>query len=129
MSTELCFPGSRSRRWLGAGPLARDLERFASRLSAEGYSHPSAKAKLRLLRNLSTWLEREGLGVDTLDEGRFDAFLRTRAPQGRPRGEAATGRQLLSHLRREGRIAAAPADADGDAQIRRIERIYSPRCG
>ena len=124
MSTELFFPGPRSRRWLRAGPLAPDLDRFAARLAAEGYSHPSARDKLRLLRNLSTWLEREGHGIETLDEQRFDVFLRTRAPRSRRRGEAATGRQMLSHLRREGRIPPAPADADGDGPIRGIERIY-----
>ena len=124
MSTELFFPGPRSQRWLRVGPLSRDLDGFAAWLAAEGYAHPSARDKLRMFRNLSVWLERKRLGAEALDEQRFKVFLRTRGPQSKQRGEAATSRQLLSYLRREGRIPAAPADADSDLPIGRVERIY-----
>ena len=106
------------------GPLAGDLDGFAARLAAEGYAHPSARDKLRLFRNLSIWLERERLGVEALDEQRFSVFLRTRGARSKRRGEATTGRQLLSHLRREGRIPAAPTNPDSDSPIRRIEHIH-----
>ena len=124
MSIKLFFPGSRSQRWLRAGPLAPYLDGFAARLAAKGYANRSALDKLRLIRNLSVWLEGERLGVDALDEQRFDVFLRTRGTRSQARGEAATGRQLLSHLRREDRIPAASAGAGTDSPIRRTERIY-----
>ena len=124
MSTELFFPGSRSQRWLRAGPLAPDLDGFAAQLAADGYANRPALDKLRLVRNLSVWLAGERLGVEALDEQRFEVFLRTRGTRSQARGESATGRQLLSGLRREGRIPAASAVAGSDGPITRIERIY-----
>ena len=124
MSTKLFLPGSRSQKWLYVGPLSGDLDGFAAWLAAQGYVHPSARVKLRLVRNLSFWLEQEGLGVEALDEQRYEAFLLTRGPRSKPRDEAATGRQLLSWLHDSGRIPAAPADPGSDSPIGRIERIY-----
>ena len=124
MSIELFSPGSRSRRWLRAGPLAPDLDGFAAQLAADGYVNRSVLNKLRLVRNLSVWLAGERLGAEALDEQRFEVFLRSRGTRSQANGEAVTGRMLLSHLRREGRIPAAFAGAGSDDPIRRIERIY-----
>ena len=105
MSIELFFPGPRSQRWLRVGPLADDLDGFAADLAAQRYAHESVRNKLRLVRHLSLWLESEGLGAEALDEGRFETFLLTRGPRRAPQGEAATGRQLLAHLRSKGRTS------------------------
>ena len=70
MSTEFYFPSRTSQRWLRVGPLAGDLDRFATRLKAQGYARPSAVNRLRLVSNLSRWLEHQGLGVVALDEPR-----------------------------------------------------------
>ena len=40
MSTEFYFPSRTSQRWLRVGPLAGDLDRFATRLKAQGYPAP-----------------------------------------------------------------------------------------
>ena len=124
MSIELFFPGPRSQRWLRVGSLARDLDGFAAGLAAQGYARQTAGNKLRLVRHLSLWLESEGLGAEALDEGRFETFLLTRGPRRVPQGEAATGRQLLRHLRHEGRIPEANKDTDSADAISRIERTY-----
>ena len=108
MSTEFYFPSRTSRRWLHVGPLAGDLEGFAARLKAQGYARPSAVSKLRLVSNLSRWLEHQGLGVEAFDEPRVEAFLLTRGPRYVQRGEATTARQLASHLRASARIAELP---------------------
>ena len=124
MSLELFSLGPRSQRWLRVGPLARDLDGFATDLAAQGYACQTAGNKLRLVRNLSLWLESEGLGAEALDEGRFEAFLRTREPRRAPQGEVTTGRQLLSHLRSKGRIPDVAEGADGGDAITPIERAY-----
>ena len=124
MSLELLSLGPRSRRWLRVGPLARDLDGFATDLAAQGYARQTAGNKLRLVRHLSLWLESEGLGAEALDEGRFETFLQTREPRRAPQGEVATGRQLLSHLRSKGRIPDAAEDTDSGDAITRIERTY-----
>ena len=125
MSTEYFFPALRSRQWLRVGPLAGDLDGFATWLAAEGYARPSAKGKLRLVRNLSFWLEQEGRGVEALDEQRFEAFLLTRGPRSNPRDAAATGRQLLRYLRGKGRIPVASPDPGVDCPLGRIEGAYA----
>ncbi len=124
MSLELFSLGPRSQRWLRVGPLARDLDGFATDLAAQGYARQTAGNKLRLVRHLSLWLESEGLGAEALDEGRFETFLQTREPRRAPQGEVATGRQLLSHLRSKGRIPDAAEDTDSGDAITRIERTY-----
>ena len=124
MSIELFFPGPRSPRWLRVGPLARDLDGFAADLAAQGYASQTAVIKLRLVRHLSLWLENEGLGAEALDEGRFETFLLTRGPRRVAQGEAATGRQLLSYLRHEGRIPEIPEDTDCADAISQIVRTY-----
>ena len=124
MSTEFYFPSRTSQRWLRVGPLAGDLDRFATRLKAQGYAHPSAVSKLRLVSNLSRWLEHQGLGVEALDEPRIEAFLLTRGPRCVQRGEATTARQLLSHLRASGRIALAPSSPENSNPFAQIERRY-----
>ena len=106
------------------GPLAGDLDRFATRLEAQGYTRPSAVSKLRLVSNLSRWLEHQGLEVEALDEPRIEAFLLTRGPRCVRRGEATTTRQLLSHLRASGRIALAPSSPENSNPFAQIERRY-----
>ena len=124
MSIESFFPGTRSQRWLRVGPLADVLHGFAVWLAAQGYTRKSARTKLRLVRHLSLWLESEGLGTESLDEERFERFLLTRGSRNVRNGEAATGRQLLIHLRHEGRIPDAPVDTGGDDAITRVEGTY-----
>ncbi len=127
MSIEFYFSSRASQRWLRVGPLADALDQFAARLAAQGYSHRSAVSKLRLVRNLSRWLVRQGLGVEALDEPRIEAFLLTRGPRCVHSGDAATARQLLCHLRADGRIPLAapfPQNPDPFAPIEdRYERF------
>ena len=106
------------------GPLGSDLDGFAAWLAAQGYARITARNKLRLVRNLSRWLEQEGLDLKALDERQFEAFLLTRGPRRKPRHEVTTGRQLLSHLRGKGRIRAGSPGPGADGPIGRIERIY-----
>jgi len=104
--------------------LARDLDGFVADLAEQGYAHGTIAHKLRLVRHLSFWLESEGLGAEALDEGRLETFSLTRGSRRVPQGEAATGRQLLTHLRREGRIPEAHEETDSADAISRLERTY-----
>ena len=122
MSTELFFSDPAIRQRLRVGPLASDIDGFATQLAANGYAHATAKEKLRLARDVSRWLEHQGLGVDVLDEQSTESFLLDR---GRERtSEAATCRQLLSYLRELGRVSTAPLDPSIDTPVDRIERVY-----
>ena len=124
MSIELFYAGSRSRRALRVGPLACELDGFAAWLATQGYARQTGAAKLRLVKRLSLWLENEGLGAEALDEECFERFLGTCGPRGKPNGGVVLGRELLAHLRREGRIPDAPAETRSTDAIARIGRTY-----
>ena len=106
-SIEHFLPNPESRQRLHAGPLARDIDGFATWLAVEGYARSSVRAKLQFIADLSRWLEHRELTVEALDEQRVEAFLHTRELRLRRRGDATTGRQLLGHLRENARIPAA----------------------
>ena len=118
------FPTSRSRRRLRTGPLAHDIDGFAAWLAAEGYAYKTARMKLWLTRNVSCWLEQQGLGIEALNERRFDAFQLSRGGRRPPRDHASTGRQLLRYLRDNSRVPPAASDRSADDPIGRIPRRY-----
>jgi site-specific recombinase XerD len=95
------------------GPLASHVEAFAAQLLHKGYAQTTARAKCDLLTDLSRWLERRGLPLAGLDEGRLTQFLATRRQRNKTRrGDRAAGRQLLEHLRELEEIAAAAQRID-----------------
>ena len=125
MSVELFFPTETSQERLRVGPLARDIDGFAGWVAAEGYAQRTAVQKLCSVSSLSRWLEDEGLGIEDLDELRFEAFLRTGRAHSKTSGVATTGRQLLSHLRENRRIPPAPTNSESTDPFRQIERAYT----
>lgn len=124
MSTEFFFPNPTSQQGLRVGPLTCDIDGFAAQLAVDGYAHSSARDKLRLISDLSRWLEHEGLGVEGLDEQRIEAFLLARGSRRTAQREATTLRQLLSYLRENERIPAAPSGRSSDCPIARLARAY-----
>lgn len=95
------------------GPLASHVEAIAARLLHKGYAQNTVRAKCDLLADLSRWLDRRGLPLAALDEGRLTQFLATRRRRSKTRrGDRATGRQLLEHLRELEQIAAPVHSVD-----------------
>lgn len=125
MSVELFFPTKRNQERLRGGPLSRDIDGFAAWVAAHGYAQRTAKEKLCSVSSFSRWLEDEGLGIDDLDELRFEAFLRSGRAHSRTSKVATTGRQLLSYLRENRRIPAAPIEPENITSICQIERTYT----
>ena len=122
MSTDLFFPDPAIRQRLRAGPLASDIDGFAEHLAGEGFARATAKEKLRLVSELSRWLERQGLGVEVLDEQRTATFIQER---GRARtGDTATCRDLLCYLRRRDRIPLTPSRERIVGPTEQLEQDY-----
>jgi site-specific recombinase XerD len=110
-------------RWY-AGPLGDHIDGFAKLLFDQGYATNTAKTKIRLVADLSRWLERKQLTVRDLDENRINDYLRFRANHLAPnRNDQPTFRVLLEQLRNDGLIRASPPDVK-DGQIDRIENDY-----
>ena len=124
MTMQLFFSNPESFQRLRAGPLADDLDGFAAWMAAEGFAPSTSREKLRLASDLSLWLDGCGLALDALDERRVEEFLQALDPQRRRHSDAATGRQLLAHLRQQGRVPAAPAVPHPEGRIEQIQRAY-----
>ncbi len=124
MTIQLFFSTPERRQRLRAGPLSDEVGGFAAWLAAEGFNPNTGRQKLRLVSDLSRWLDDSGLAVDALDERRVAEFLQALDPQRRRGGDAATGRQLLAHLRQNGRVPDATPVPPPEGRIEQIQRAY-----
>jgi len=103
-------------RRLQAGPLGAYVDAIVGDLADRGFAAATATYALRLLADLSTWLQGQGRSVAGLDESMVEAFLRHRYQRRRPnREDHPTLARLLAQLR-EAAVAAPlrPAVASGE---------------
>ena len=61
-----------------SGPLTCHRDGFAAELTALGYTDLSAANQLRLMADLSRWLEAEGVALDRIDRDVVDRFIAKR---------------------------------------------------
>lgn len=111
-----CVPSPVVLRRLQAGPLGAYVDAVVGDLADRGFAAATATYALRLLADLSTWLQGQGRGVAGLDESMVEAFLRHRYQRRRPnREDHPTLARLLAQLR-EAAVAAPlrPAVASGE---------------
>lgn len=119
-----------------SGPLAPYAAGYAAELARVGYTASGATLQLRLVADLSAWLEREGIEPGSLAPAEVDRFLATRRAAGHTRYASAKAiRPPLEYLRGLGVVAIAPeVEPDGPidrllAQYRRyllVERSLAP---
>ncbi len=125
MSIEKFFPDLAIRQRLYSGPLAAHIDAFAERLTTQGYTASTARERLRLIANLSRWLDRHKLAAGSLNEPCICQFLDDRSRRGyAARDNASTCRILLAYLREDGCIPAAPTITD-DSPFYSIEHDYA----
>jgi len=106
--------------------LASHLDEFAARLASNGYAGSTAREKIRLLADLSRWLDRRKLEVGDLDEPCIHRFLSARRRRGFvKRWHAATCRALLTYLRERGDVPAEAAAVDAGDVRSPIENDYA----
>jgi site-specific recombinase XerD len=125
MSIETFFPDPTIRQRLYSGPLAAHIDVFAQRLTTGGYAASTAREKIRLIANLSCWLDHHKLTADSLNEPCICQFLDDRSRRGyTARDNAAFCRIFLAYLREIGCIPAAPTIID-DNPLYSIEHDYA----
>ncbi len=108
------FSTPRALARLHAGPLGPHMDLFASRLSKRGYAKGTIQKQLRVVADLSHWLEEQGLRVDDLDEESLSRFgeQNPRRREG-VRKPPAVSPILLEHLREVGAVApSGPSPPD-----------------
>jgi site-specific recombinase XerD len=90
---------------LYAGPLGAHIDPLAQHLLAQGYASWTAKYTMRLLADLSNWLQQQALTATDLHEQRTRDFLQDRHQRYRAhRNDRSVMRQLLGSLREQGVI-------------------------
>lgn len=72
------FFNPRAMRPLCSGPLTQWLDSFAERLVQQGYSDLTCRRKMRLVADLSRWLQQQRLTAAKLNEQRIAEYLRGR---------------------------------------------------
>jgi site-specific recombinase XerD len=99
---------------LQAGPLSAHIDTFAQKLFDEGYAMWTVKYSVRLLADLTTWMQQQGLAITDLAELPVNTFFQHRYQLRRPhRDDQAILKKLLVHLRAAG-VIAAPVKAVAD---------------
>ena len=110
---------------LHLGPLGGHIDSFAQILIVQGYKPSTAKHKIRIVADLSRWLDRHGLRVKDLNETTLDDYLMYKGRRGSIfRIEPPTLRALLEHLRETG-VVADPVRVDDDSKRNLIESGFA----
>lgn len=118
---------SQRQSWqdLYAGPLGPHVDGFAALLSQDGYSRPYGRAKLRLVADLSRWLERRRVGVADLNEERVREYLQEGSTERCVRrDDRPTLGALLRYLRRNETIPPRAEEID-DSGVGRIQADFA----
>jgi len=103
------------------GPLTPFVEGFAAELAAQGYSNISLTVQLRLMADLSRWLERAGLTVDRIDHSVMMRFLSKRR---RTHAQLVSERGLQPLLGYLGAVGAVTIDRPERRARRGVLRAY-----
>ena len=116
-------PDLKNLQPLQSGPLGAYLESFAALLVQQGYCSESGWDKIRLIAELSRWMDKRKLRIEQLDEQRTIVFLAWHGKHGtRQGGDRCTLALLLRELRRENLIPApvAPVPTASDLIDKRL---------
>jgi site-specific recombinase XerD len=107
-----------------SGPLAQYVPGYVAELARVGYSTSGAILQVRLVANLSDWLEAEELAPAELFPPELDRFLAARRAEGHTRYASTRAIQPpLEYLRRLGAVPEAP-EPEADAPIDRLLARY-----
>lgn len=118
-----CRPENQPR--LRCGPLAPHLNRFSGLLFEQGYAPTTGQNKIRLVTDLSQWLERRRIPLDGLNEQRFEDFFKARHRHHCQNGsDWSTLMLFLEQLQQDQIIALAHTQAQQTA-LQRIENGYA----
>ena len=119
------YSAPRILRRLRSGTLGPFMNTLAALLSERGYPWQTGRLQLRLLGELSQWLQRLGLGVGDLDEQRTTEFLaQALLRRGYARRVKSVLGLLLDHLREAGILPAPPLKIE-DTPLGCVEREFA----
>jgi site-specific recombinase XerD len=98
---ELYFPNPIILQRLQTGPLGGHIDAFVKHLSHEGYAVWTIKYSMRLLADLTTWMQQQQVVITALAEQPVNTFFQQRYQTLRPhRDDRAILVKLLTYLRK-----------------------------
>jgi site-specific recombinase XerD len=119
------FSNPKVLKRLHLGPLGTHMDSFAQTLMMQGYKRNTAKQKIRIVADLSRWLDQQRLSVKDLDEITLNEYLMYKGRRGSIfKIEPPTLRALLEHLRETG-VVADSVRVDDDSNRSRIESGFA----
>ncbi len=119
------FSNPKVLKRLHLGPLGTHMDSFAQTLMMQGYKRNTAKQKIRIVADLSRWLDQQRLSVKDLDEITLNQYLMYKGRRGSIfKIEPPTLRALLEHLRETG-VVADSVRVDDDSNRSRIESGFA----
>ena len=122
---EQFYSQPKSAQRLRSGPLEPYLDDYARLLAEQGYSRQVGRLKLRLVADLSRWLERKRLPVKILDERRVDEFLRTRWKRLRWQSSDPSSLSRLLGQLRQASVIPTVAPPTLDSPLDQVEQDYA----
>ena len=123
--TDQFFSYPKVSKRLHFGPLGSHIDSFAQNLMVQGYKTSTAKQKIRIVADLSRWLDQQGLSVKDLDEITLNEYLLYKGRRSSIFGiEPPTLRELLKNLRKTG-VVPGPVRVDDDSKRKRIENGFA----
>ena len=121
----LFFVDRKALQRLQAGPLNTYIDKFAALLSELSYAKSTGQPHIRLVADLSRWLQQKQLKVKDLNEQLVAKFFKYRRRHLHiRRGDTATLQLLLKMLRGTGKISN-PSLKISNSPIQQIERRFT----
>jgi site-specific recombinase XerD len=122
--TKHFFTDPATVRRLHEGPLGAYIESYAALLASQGYARQSARGQLRVVADLSRWLQQQGLAAPDLNPQRVQDYLSSRQRSLRPhRSDAAVLGKLLDLLRAAG-VSRPARPALVASPLQRVEQEF-----
>jgi len=118
------FHDSRTIRRLHEGSLGEHIDALATQFQEQGYARGSAQLQLRIIAELSRWLQRQGRTATDLTPSGVQAYLRYRQRQGLPFHSAAAACQKCLRLLRDHGLVAPERPPRLSAR-QRVEQAFA----
>jgi site-specific recombinase XerD len=124
MSTSAFFALPKTLRHLHEGPLGAHIDGYASRLLEQGFSPARARDKIRLIADLSGWLQRQKLGANDIDPQRLNRYLEDRKGYIHPGRGASSVLQTLLDVLCEREIVSEERSPEAADPCKRAEQDF-----
>jgi site-specific recombinase XerD len=124
MSMNILFALPKTQHRLHEGSLGAHIDAYAVRLLEQGFSLGRARDKIRLIADLSGWLQRRKLGAKDINPETLNRYLKDRKGDIHPSRGASSALQELLDMLCEKQIASEERPPDAVEPCQRAEQDF-----